>query len=153
MLGDAEGGYLMAMGAKVWVNCAAFFDIDADDSEQDQDPLDHTRIHPEDYELARKMATDALELDEEDVHDEHPSHVIELLLKDEDEDKKWKIDELNLDEFAVNMFETNQDIRRMTQTLIRAELLGLRGRSKPSSSTTIRFSTIGRFKRAIPYRL
>jgi transcription elongation factor SPT6 len=37
------------------------------------DPLDDTRIHPEDYELARKMATDALELDEEDVHDEHPS--------------------------------------------------------------------------------
>ena len=25
------------------------------------DPLDNTRIHPEDYELARKMATDALE--------------------------------------------------------------------------------------------
>ena len=39
-----------------------------------QDPLDDTRIHPEDYELARKMATDALELDEEDIHDEHPSH-------------------------------------------------------------------------------
>jgi transcription elongation factor SPT6 len=37
------------------------------------DPLDDTRIHPEDYELACKMATDALELDEEDVHDEHPS--------------------------------------------------------------------------------
>ena len=32
-----------------------------------QDPLDDTRIHPEDYELARKMATDALELDEEDT--------------------------------------------------------------------------------------
>ena len=37
-------------------------------------PLDNTCIHPEDYELACKMSTDALELDEEDVHGEHPSH-------------------------------------------------------------------------------
>jgi len=29
------------------------------------DPLDNTRIHPEDYELARKMATNALELTKE----------------------------------------------------------------------------------------
>ena len=34
-----------------------------------QDPLDDTRIHPEGHELARKMATDALELDEDtDIH-------------------------------------------------------------------------------------
>lgn len=67
------------------------------------------------------MATDALELDEEDVHDEHPSHVVEVLMKDDDNTKK--LDELNLDEFAVNMYETNQDIKRLTLTLIRSELL------------------------------
>ena len=52
------------------------------------DPLDNTRIHPEDYELARKMATDALELDEEDIHDEHPSHVVSLIMQDEDNSRK-----------------------------------------------------------------
>jgi len=36
------------------------------------DPLDDTQVHPEDYELACKMATDVLELDEEDIHDNHP---------------------------------------------------------------------------------
>ncbi|KZT70155.1 transcription elongation factor Spt6 [Daedalea quercina L-15889] len=85
------------------------------------DPLDNTRIHPEDYELARKMATDALELDEEDIHDEHPSHVVSLIMEDADADKK--LDELNLDDFAVNMYETNQDKKRHTLNVIRAELV------------------------------
>ena len=52
------------------------------------DPLDNTRIHPEDYELARKMATDALELDEEDVQDEHPSYVVSVIMQDDDNEKK-----------------------------------------------------------------
>lgn len=86
-----------------------------------QDPLDDTRIHPEDYELARKMATDALELDEEDVHDEHPSHVVSLIMSDGDNEKK--LNELNLDEFAVNMFEANEDRKRHTLNVIRGELL------------------------------
>lgn len=86
-----------------------------------QDPLDDTRIHPEDYELARKMATDALELDEEDIHDEHPSHVVTLIMQDGDNEKK--LNELNLDEFAVNMFEANEDRKRHTLNVIRAELL------------------------------
>lgn len=86
-----------------------------------QDPLDDTRIHPEDYELARKMATDALELDEEDVHDEHPSRVISTIMQDEDNENK--LAELSLDEFAVNMFEANEDRKRHTLNVIREELL------------------------------
>ena len=39
----------------------------ASDFSDDPDPLDNTRVHPEDYDLARKMALDALELDKEDV--------------------------------------------------------------------------------------
>ncbi|KZT09507.1 transcription elongation factor SPT6 [Laetiporus sulphureus 93-53] len=85
------------------------------------DPLDNTRIHPEDYELARKMATDALELDEEDIHDEHPSLVVSLIMADENNERK--LDELNLDDFAVNMYETNQDKKRHTLNVIRTELL------------------------------
>ena len=85
------------------------------------DPLDNTRIHPEDYELARKMATDALELDEEDIHDEHPSHVVLTIMRDEDSERK--LNELNLDDFAVSLFETNQDKKRYTLFDIRREIL------------------------------
>jgi transcription elongation factor SPT6 len=90
-------------------------------SDETQDPLDDTRIHPEDYELARKMAMDALELDEEDIHDEHPSYVVSLIMNDPDSEKK--LNELNLDEFAVNMYETNEDRKRHTLHVIREELL------------------------------
>jgi transcription elongation factor SPT6 len=85
------------------------------------DPLDDTRIHPEDYELARKMAMDALELDEEDIHNEHPSHVVTLLIQDSD--KKNKLEELNLDEFATSLYEANHDKKRFTLNLIREELV------------------------------
>ncbi|KAJ7649399.1 transcription elongation factor SPT6 [Mycena polygramma] len=80
------------------------------DDDHAPDPLDDTRIHPEDYELARKMAMDALEYDEEDVQDRHPSW----------NDKK--LSELNLDEFAVSLYEANDDLNRHTLNVIRDEL-------------------------------
>ena len=67
------------------------------------------------------MATDALEVVEEDVHDERPSHVVSVLMKDED--IATKLDELSLDEFAVNMYETKRDLKRHTLNVIRAELV------------------------------
>ena len=86
----------------IFINAAGFLRIaqDADykepksrpgpnaDFSDDPDPLDNTRVHPEDYDLARKMASDALELDEEDVVDEHPSWVISQLMKNADIERK-----------------------------------------------------------------
>lgn len=117
---------------KIFINAAAFLRIPQDSEPKPAknrhgeeidvpDPLDSTRVHPEDYELARKMATDALELDEEDIHDEHPSHVVTVIMQDDDNEKK--LDELNLDDFAVNMYRTNQDKKRHTLNVIRQELL------------------------------
>ncbi|GJE87155.1 transcription elongation factor Spt6 [Phanerochaete sordida] len=118
---------------KIFLNAAGFLriaqDSDLPKSQKSRhnedadvaDPLDNTRVHPEDYELARKMAADALELDEEDVHDEHPSHAVTLIMNDPDNNKK--LGELNLDDFAVNMYETNQDKKRWTLVLIRQELI------------------------------
>lgn len=127
---------------KIFLNAAGFLRIAQDpdykepkgrgsnvDYSSSPDPLDDTRIHPEDYELARKMATDALELDEEDVHDEHPSHVVSVLMKDDDNNKK--LDELNLDEFAVNMYETSRDLKRHTLNVIRSELVKPFGELRP----------------------
>lgn len=90
------------------------------DDESAPDPLDDTRIHPEDYDLARKMATDALELDEEDVHDDHPSSVVRAIMHDRDRERK--LAELNLDEFAVSLEQANNDLKRHTLNVILAEL-------------------------------
>ncbi|KZT42027.1 transcription elongation factor Spt6 [Sistotremastrum suecicum HHB10207 ss-3] len=121
------------MTTKIFLNAAGFLRIpqtaemkeaskgrNVDESEI-ADPLDDTRIHPEDYELARKMAADALDLDEEDFHDEHPSYVVSQIMQSPE--KVRRLDELNLDDFAVNMYETNQDLKRHTLNAIRAELL------------------------------
>ncbi|TFY83720.1 hypothetical protein EWM64_g301 [Hericium alpestre] len=116
---------------KIFLNAASFLRIPQDsigkssknrleDSDL-QDPLDSTRIHPEDYDLARKMATDALELDEEDVHGEHPSHVVTQIMNDPDNVKK--LDELNLDEFAISLMESGGERKRHVLNVIRSELL------------------------------
>lgn len=115
---------------QVYLNAAGFLRIHQDPDLKDirkhnigevGDPLDDTRVHPEDYELARKMATDALELDDEDVHDDHPSHVVSVIMQDKD--NVSKLDELNLDDFAVNMYETSNDRKRHTLNVIKDELL------------------------------
>ncbi len=118
---------------KIFLNAAGFLRIpqessfskpsksrNTDDSDV-QDPLDNTRMHPEDYDLARKMATDALELDEEDIHGEHPSHVVALIMEDDDNVKK--LDELNLDEFAISLMDSGGERKRHTLNLIRSELI------------------------------
>ncbi|KAH9854249.1 transcription elongation factor Spt6 [Lenzites betulinus] len=125
---------------KIFLNAAGFLRIVQDSEPKPAknrhgedidvpDPLDSTRVHPEDYELARKMATDALELDEEDIHDEHPSHVVAVIMQDDDNVKK--LDDLNLDDFAVNMFVANNDKKRHTLNVIRAELLDPFGERRP----------------------
>ena len=67
------------------------------------------------------MATDALELDEEDIHDEHPSQVVTLIMNNND--KERKLLELNLDEFAISLFEANDDRKCHTLNIIRKELI------------------------------
>ena len=64
---------------------------------------------------------DALELDEEDIHNEHPSHVVTLLMQDSQ--KVEKLDELNLDEFAISLYEANHDQKRFMLNVIRDELI------------------------------
>lgn len=123
-----KGGLLTT---KIFLNAAGFLRISQErdskpsknrsDDDMAPDPLDDTRIHPEDYELARKMATDALELDEEDIHDEHPSHVVSVLMHDDEKEKK--LTDLNLDEFAISLYDANRDQKRHTLNVIRDELL------------------------------
>lgn len=67
------------------------------------------------------MATDALELDEEDTHDDHASQVVTTILHDPEKENKLK--ELNLDEFAISLVQAHQDQKRHTLNVIRQELI------------------------------
>lgn len=67
--------------------------------------LDGSRVHPETYEWARKMAVDAL--DEEE--DANPASALEEIL-----DAPERLDELNLDAFAE---ELDKQVRKCSLNL------------------------------------
>lgn len=123
LVGDPDSGKLPVCGPIVWTNCASFLHIEYDASSANSDYLDSTRVHPEDYELGRKMAADALELDEEDVNAEVEENgagaVIRKLVKDEDQDK---VNDLVLEEYAEQLENNHHQRKRATLETIRAEL-------------------------------
>ena len=112
-----------AMGVKVWNNCASFLYIDYENADPDADPLDNTRVHPEDYDIARKMAADALELDEEDIKaetDENgPGAIVRKLFREEAQDR---VNDLILEEYAEQLEKNLNQRKRATLETIRAEL-------------------------------
>ena len=123
LVGDTETGKLPAVGPRVWNNCASFLWIEFDSSENESDYLDNTRVHPEDYDLGRKMAADALELDEEDIQAETsengPGAIVRKLIKD---DAQEKVNDLILEEYAEQLERNFNQRKRATLETIRAEL-------------------------------
>ncbi|GAA5929376.1 chromatin-remodeling histone chaperone SPT6 [Sporobolomyces koalae] len=113
---------------KVFVNAASFLRIRQDDlaadlgrdteGEADPDVLDDTRIHPEDYDVARKMAADAMELDEEDLVDMPASKAVADLFDDDVN----KLNELALDDFADELSKVLQAPKRLALYKIRDEM-------------------------------
>ncbi|KAJ5766456.1 uncharacterized protein N7511_004072 [Penicillium nucicola] len=112
-----------AMGVKVWNNCASFVYIDYENADPDADPLDNTRVHPEDYDIARKMAADALELDEEDIKAETDENgtgaIMRKLFREEAQDR---VNDLILEEYAEQLERNLNQRKRATLETIRAEL-------------------------------
>ncbi|KAA1099287.1 Transcription elongation factor spt6 [Puccinia graminis f. sp. tritici] len=110
----------------IFYNCAGFLRIKQDDLRPnrniDPDILDDTRIHPEDYDVARKMAADAQELDEEDLAGQLPSQVVSDLLAAEGGHGASKLDDLNLDDFADELCRLMAQKKRLTLYQIRSEL-------------------------------
>ncbi|KAK4996112.1 Transcription elongation factor spt6 [Elasticomyces elasticus] len=123
LVGDPDRNKRQAVGPKIWSNCASFLYITFEETEPDLDYLDNTRIHPEDYEIARKMAADAQELDEEDIKaetDENgPYAVVRKLVKD---DKQDLINDLHIEEYALELSRKFSQRKRATLETIRAEL-------------------------------
>lgn len=123
MVGDPDSGKLPVVGPKVWHNCASFCIIDFDATNSASDPLDSTRIHPEDYQLARKIAADALELDEEDIKAETDENgaaaVIRKLFKGQEQDR---LAELVLEEYADQLWTSFNQRKRATLEAISHEV-------------------------------
>ena len=123
LVGDVDRSKRQAVGPKVWTNCASFLYIRFDESDPSYDYLDNTRIHPEDYDIARKMAADALEMDEEDIKaetDENGNNaVVRKLVKDNDQDK---VNDLMLEQYAEQLENQFSQKKRATLETIRAEL-------------------------------
>lgn len=110
----------------IFLNCAAFLIIPYDDGisvrERDAsvDLLDATRIHPEDYTLACKMAADALDLDEEDVaHLEDQGGIIYQLMQE----GVSKVDDLNLTAFGQELESKFGQKKYTTLQSIKEELV------------------------------
>ncbi|KAH6655646.1 transcription elongation factor spt-6 [Truncatella angustata] len=123
LVGDPDNNKLPVVGPLVWMNCASFLFLEYDPANPASEPLDNTRVHPEDYELGRKMAADALELDEEDVQAETVENgqgaIVRKLFKEDEQDK---VNELILEEYAEQLETNYAQRKRATLETIRAEL-------------------------------
>ncbi|CCE63044.1 hypothetical protein TPHA_0D04110 [Tetrapisispora phaffii CBS 4417] len=94
----------------IFMNAAGFLYISWNEKRQryedlEHDQLDSTRIHPEDYHLATKVAADALEYEPDAIAEKEDqgtmSEFIEILR--EDPDKKMKLESLNLEAYAKEL--------------------------------------------------
>ncbi|KAM0753127.1 transcription elongation factor Spt6 [Meredithblackwellia eburnea MCA 4105] len=116
------------MTKNIFMNAAAYLRIPQDDLNADlrrntdddkADILDDTRIHPEDYEVARKMAADAMEYDEEDIGAfSSPSQAVTDVMEEGPE----KLNELSLDDFASELTKILKVPKRLSLYGIRDEM-------------------------------
>ena len=86
--------------------------------ERDERTLGETRIHPENYELAVKMAKNALD-DDEDYDDDDEELCIDEVMKAEN---KGKLDQLDLEAYAESLFSSEGQDKRATLYAIKEEL-------------------------------
>ncbi|ODN05104.1 Transcription elongation factor SPT6 [Orchesella cincta] len=106
------------MGPKIFINCSGFIKIDTnslgDSTESYVEVLDGSRVHPETYEWARKMAVDALDCDDEDAN---PASALEEILESPE-----KLKDLDLNAFAEELKRQGFEDKSITLCDIRVEL-------------------------------
>lgn len=112
---------LCHLGPKVFINCSGFIKIDTsslgDSTEAYVEVLDGSRVHPETYEWARKMAIDAMEYDDEETN---PAGALEEILESPE-----RLKDLDLDAFAVELERQGFGNKSITLYDIRSELNSL----------------------------
>lgn len=112
----------LGMTSVIFINCAGFIKLDTDTlteyyPEEHITPLDSTRIHPQSYGLAKKIANDALDRDE-DSSDELTASSIEEIF-----DSPIKLEDLDLGAFALELEEVQKQGKKgFTLQNIREEI-------------------------------
>ena len=109
------------VGPTVFLNCAAFIKVDVNyirekGSGSYIEDLDASRVHPETYDWAKKMAVDALEYDDT-IENFDSTVAVQRILENPD-----RLRELDLDAFAVQLEKENFGDKRATLYDIRSEL-------------------------------
>lgn len=111
------------MGYTVWMNSSSFFRVTSrwtkSRRELETDVLDDTRIHPENYDLARKMAADAMDIEEYlgDSSDANVSQHVEDIMQN-----PGKLDSLLLQDYAKVLEKQNGIMKLITLEDIKIEL-------------------------------
>ena len=112
--------------SQIFMNCSAFIRIrryhfqNRKRGDEMWDILDDTRIHPENYDLARKMASDSIEAEEQlEEGDNLSLHVIELMEGDVD-----RLDLLLLDDYAEELERSLGEPKKTCLSEIKSELKG-----------------------------
>ncbi|KAJ3075872.1 Transcription elongation factor spt6 [Podochytrium sp. JEL0797] len=109
------------LGRVIFMNASSFLKIHRKHFKRTNahlDVLDNTRIHPEDYDIARKMAAGALDIDDVVEADDPSSHVAELM-----DDHPERLNNLMLDDFADELYRTSGDLKRLTLREIKDEII------------------------------
>jgi transcription elongation factor SPT6 len=113
------------MNGTVFMNCASYIRVReihflSSYHEQHLDVLDDTRVHPEDYDLARKMAADALDIEDAILEDdESPSHHVKELMEGDVE----KLNYLMLDDYALQLEKQLHKPKKLCLYTIKDELM------------------------------
>jgi transcription elongation factor SPT6 len=105
------------MGKVIFINSASFLRIQQaymGKRRYPADVLDNTRIHPEDYSTARKIACDAMDMEEDE---ENPSKPVEDIMKSPE-----PLDMLDLESFARHLRDNGGQEKLYTLRMIRSEL-------------------------------
>lgn len=131
---------LRLMKRNVFVNACGFLRIrgsgQAASGNQIMDPLDDTRIHPESYELAKKMAETVYIEDQQQKNEELDEELLEMALEHVKENPNL-IKNLDIEEYAGMVFERDGLSKLETLKDIQMELLhGYRDWRTPYSQPT-----------------
>lgn len=112
---------LTVLGPVVFTNAASFLYLNAESDFKVTNLFDSTRIHPEDYDLARKMIMDAFDMDEEDrlAEEESDEHAIANRMKSEEIER---VQDLILDDYADSILRNLGQRKRATLKAIAMEL-------------------------------
>lgn len=81
------------MAKTVYVNAIGFIKVGHQGMDEEHDVLDATRIHPENYVLAKKIAKDAL-----DVEKDEKDECVQIIMA-----QNHKLDDLDMEDYAEHL--------------------------------------------------